>query len=174
MELRTDESWPTEPLLDDAFAWLCRRRRDYPADADVWTLRRRWPEERARLLADLVTGRYRFGLLSRVTLASGEQVDLWSARDAVVLKALTVVRARRLPVSKRCSHVNGHGGAKWAVREVHAHLADNGFVFRTDVKSYYASIDHDILLDALEAHVEDRRVVRETDYPRSRPVSRAR
>jgi retron-type reverse transcriptase len=42
---------------------------------------------------------------------------------------------------------------------VHEHLAANTFVFRTDVKSYYASMDHDILLAMLERHVADRRVL---------------
>ena len=37
------------PLLDRAFEWLCRRRRIYPPDADIWTFRRRWPEEKERL-----------------------------------------------------------------------------------------------------------------------------
>jgi hypothetical protein len=31
-------------LLDRSSAWLCHRRRHYPADADVWAFRRRWPE----------------------------------------------------------------------------------------------------------------------------------
>ena len=51
-----------------------------------------------------------------------------------------------------------NGGAKAAVRFVDAHRADNTFVFRTDVKSYYASIDHEILLTMLDRHVPDRRV----------------
>ena len=42
---------------------------------------------------------------------------------------------------------------------MHEHLAANTFVFRTDVKSYYASIDHDILLGLLEQAVPDRRVL---------------
>jgi hypothetical protein len=42
---------------------------------------------------------------------------------------------------------------------VHEHLAANTFVFRTDVKSYYASIDHDILLAMLGRHVPDGRVL---------------
>jgi retron-type reverse transcriptase len=42
---------------------------------------------------------------------------------------------------------------------VHEHLAANAFVFRTDVKSYYASIDHDLLLAMLERHVPDGRVL---------------
>jgi RNA-directed DNA polymerase len=42
---------------------------------------------------------------------------------------------------------------------VNDHLAANTFVFRTDVKSYYASIDHDILLGLLEQVVPDKRVL---------------
>ncbi len=77
----------SETTLDAAFAWLCKRRRDYPANADIWDFRREWPQEKARLQADLLAGRYRFGLLSRIEMANGEEVDLWSARDALVLKA---------------------------------------------------------------------------------------
>jgi len=40
----------------------------------------------------------------------------------------------------------GQREAKAAVGEVCAKIAGNPFIFRTDVKSYYASIDHGILL----------------------------
>ena len=101
----------SDPVLDTAFAWLCKRRHDYPAHADVWHFRRHWREEKARLHAELLAGRYRFGLLSRVELTDGEEIDLWSARDAVVLKALAMVLAKHLPLSSRCTHVKDHGGA---------------------------------------------------------------
>ena len=64
---------------------------------------------------------------------------------------------QHLPVSRSCTHIKGHGGAKYAVREVRDHLAANRFVLRTDVKSYYASIDHLLLLDQLAVHIKDRR-----------------
>ena len=53
--------------------------------------------------------------------------------------------AEHLPVSLRCTHLRGHGGAKYAVREVRDHLQGNRFVLRTDVQSFYASIDHLLL-----------------------------
>ena len=68
-------------------------------------------------------------------MANGEVIDLWSARDALVLKAMTIALQPVLPVSRDCVHVKGHGGAKVAVRRVMAHLPANGFVLRTDVKS---------------------------------------
>jgi RNA-directed DNA polymerase len=149
----------SDAALDAAFAWVCRRRRDWPADADVWSLRRDWPDEKQRLKEALLSGRFRFGLLLRVTRADGSEADLWSARDALVLKALTIVLARVLPVSPRCTHIKGNGGAKAAVRQVRAALASNRFVLRTDVKSYYASIDHLLLMDRLALYIRDRDIL---------------
>ncbi len=76
-----------------------------------------------------------------------------------MLKALTIVLADVLPVSARCTHVKGHGGAKAAVRQVIAALATNRFVMRSDVKSYYASIDHFLLLDRLAVHIKEKPVL---------------
>ena len=36
-----------DAVMDAAYAWLCQRRRDWPADADIWSFRHRWPEEKA-------------------------------------------------------------------------------------------------------------------------------
>ena len=149
----------SDSVLDAAFTWLCKRRRDYPDHADVWEFRRNWPQEKDRIRAELPSGRYRFGLLDRVALANGDEIDLWSARDALVLKALTIVLSDILPVSPRCTHIKGHGGAKAAVRQVMAALATNRFVMRSDVKSYYASIDHFLLLDRLAVHIKEKPVL---------------
>jgi hypothetical protein len=94
----------SDDVLDSANEWLCRRRRDYSANADVWAFRRNWPRE----------------LLSRVTLKDGEETDLWSARDALVLKALALVLVEYLPF-----------GPKYAVRAVRDHVPENRFVLRT-------------------------------------------
>ncbi len=152
------EDLSSDAVLDAAYAWLCRRRRRYPMHADVWGFRCAWPREKPRIQAALLAGEYRFGLLSRMRLRTGEVVDVWSARDAVVLKALAIVLATHLPVSRSCTHVKGHGGAKWAVRQVWAHAAQNQFVLRTDVRDYYASIPHDVVWDQLTAVLPDPRI----------------
>ena len=36
-------------------------------------------------------GHHRFSLLARVVLTNDEEVDLWSACDALVLKALAII-----------------------------------------------------------------------------------
>ncbi len=71
-----------------------------PAGADIWSFRQRWPVEKSRIQAEVIAGRYWVSLLDRVTLVAGSEIDLWSARDALVLKALTMVLADVLPVSR--------------------------------------------------------------------------
>jgi RNA-directed DNA polymerase len=149
----------SDDLLDGAYAWLCRARRDYPPSADIWNFRRNWADEKRRLKADLASGQFRFGLLDRICKPDGSEIEIWTARDVLILKALSIVLGAVLPVSPRCTHVIGHGGAKAAVRQVQAGLASNRFVLRTDVKSYYASIDHVLLMDRLAQFIRDRTIL---------------
>jgi hypothetical protein len=67
----------------------------------VWWLRFHWASEKLRLRAQLRGGHYRFEPLARVTGKDGEVMHLWSARDALVLKALAMVVGECLPVSNR-------------------------------------------------------------------------
>jgi hypothetical protein len=155
----TIEALLTDTNLDGAFDWLCQRRKDWPPDADVWQFRRNWPDEKARLRTDLLEGTYQVELLQRVVLVTGEEVDLWSARDSLVMKMLALTLPQYLPLSNHCVHLKGHGGSKDAVRRVMARLPHDPFVLKTDVQSYYASIDHQSLLDQLAIHIADRRIM---------------
>jgi hypothetical protein len=70
--------------------WLCERRRDYSPNDDVWDLRWRWDELRPRLQDWLRAGVYRIGAVRRFP-AGDETVEVWSALDALVLKATALV-----------------------------------------------------------------------------------
>jgi len=146
-------------VLDTAFAWLCQRRIDYADSADVWNVRRRWPSLKLQLQHDLLSGQYRFSPLRRIQI-DGECIELWAALDALVLKVLAMVLNRRLDFPKSCYHVPSKAGeekrgAKAAVRRICSRLASNQFVFRSDVKSYYASIDHAVLLNLVRDSIDD-------------------
>ena len=132
------------------------------AHADVWRFRQDWAVEKVTLREELIAGTYTVGLLDRVTLFRDgvqEEIDLWSARDALVMKALSLVLPSYLPLSEQCTHLKGHGGAKFAVRHVMVHLPAYRFVLKTDVHSYYASIDHHLLLDRLAVSIPDHGVL---------------
>jgi RNA-directed DNA polymerase len=57
----------SDDVLDAAYAWLCRARRDYPPSADIWNFRRNWEKKKHHLKTDLAAGRYRFDLLERIS-----------------------------------------------------------------------------------------------------------
>jgi RNA-directed DNA polymerase len=119
-------------------------------------VRFRWESVRPALQADLLAGQYRFSPLRRVRGAQST-VEVWHALDALVLKAMALVLRRHLDphLSRHCHNLSGTGGAKAAVPAVAGQISANTFVFRTDVKSYYASIDHQILVERLAPWVND-------------------
>jgi RNA-directed DNA polymerase len=145
----------TEATLDTAYLWLCKLRRNFPANADIWHLRFHWHTIRGELLQTLNKQDYTFMPLSVVTKADGESIHLWSSQDALVLKMLAMALPDALALSLLCTHIKGHGGLKATVSDLHAALPDYGYVMKTDVKRYYESIDHTILLKQLDKDITD-------------------
>ena len=143
-------------VLEQAFCWLCRQRKHWPDDADVWHVRAQSCSVKQTLILELGNRTYRFDPMARITKANGQTLHVWSAKDAVVLKAMALVLGEVLPQSVRCTHVKGHGGAKAAVRAVAEALPNNRFVIRTDVKQFYETIDQHLLIDALADVITDR------------------
>ena len=106
-------------------------------------------------------GTYRFGLQKKVTLKDGGTVALWSSADALVIKVLTrILQARLQPLlSRACYHLKGHAGLKGALLEVIKALPRYRFFCKTDVRSYYDSIDHYTLLMQLHEHIRDQTII---------------
>jgi RNA-directed DNA polymerase len=50
----------SDDVLDVAYEWLCQRRKDYPANADVWLLRFKWQQEKTQLQRELTQARSYF------------------------------------------------------------------------------------------------------------------
>jgi RNA-directed DNA polymerase len=62
---------------------------------------------------------------------------------------------RLMPISPRCTHVKGHGGLKQSVVDIQHHLNDYRYVCKTDVKSFYESIDQYLPMDMINYTVQD-------------------
>ncbi|HCR2979768.1 TPA: transposase [Serratia marcescens] len=145
----------TTAQIDAAYQWLIKQRQHYPDNADIWHLRFHWKHEREALLLAVNSGRYRFSPLQIIKKTNGESLALWTSRDALVLKMLTGALTPLLPVHPLCEHIKGHGGGRHSTQRVHHHLCDTTtpFVFRTDIKGYYAAIDKRRLYAQLAGHV---------------------
>jgi hypothetical protein len=144
-----------------AYDWLCKRRKDYHYNDDVWHVRRYWDRYMPIIQEQLLSGSYRFSPVRVIRKPDG-LTWLWSASDALVLKATALVLGEclRPHLSSNCYHLAGNGGAKGAVRAVQEHVASAAFVFRSDVKGYYESIDHDCLMEQLKQLITDPLVLR--------------
>ena len=154
------EQIASEEVLEQAFLWLCQKRSHYHFNGDVWHLRRWWTEKKAYIQRLLLAGQYQFREL-RLIRGKERYVEWWCSMDALVLKAMAIVLGEHLKphLSDRVFHLAGSGGMKAGVREVASHLDENTFVFRTDVKGYYASINHGVMYDLVANYVAEPMVL---------------
>ena len=84
----------------------------------------------------------------------GHKYVRWSPDTSGLLKHIKTVLSDQLKpyLSRRCSHIKGHGGVKLSVRYCQRLCNHFGYVARFDVKSYYSSMDHQIILDLLRQY----------------------
>ena len=125
----------------------------------MWHLRFHWQTERQQLIHELSQQAFYFQPQQRVVKAIGETVHLWSSLDSLVLKLLSMHLVNVLPSSKCFAYLKGHSGAKQTVNSIHQISQQHEFVFRTDVKSYYESIDHCIVLEKLAKYIKDKNLL---------------
>jgi RNA-directed DNA polymerase len=143
--------------LEDAFEWLCDLRVDYSPNSDIWNLRRDWKTLKPKILHQLNHGSYTFSPLTIYTFNDGVMISLWSSEDMLALKIITNALSRHMgkQIPASCYHVKDHGGLKKAVDDTYGAIPKYTHVFRTDVKSYYDSIDFTILMSIIRPHVQD-------------------
>ena len=84
----------------------------------------------------------------------GHKFVRWSPDTSGLLKHVKTVFYDQLKphLSRRCSHIKGHGGVKLSVRYCQRLCNHFGYVARFDVRSYYSSMDHQIILDLLRQY----------------------
>jgi len=141
--------------LQQSVAWLCASRKKFPANSDIWDFRFHYQQERQSIKWQISHRRYRFKPMLVINKADDSQAAIWSSRDAMVLKCLTLVCQNILPCHRLCTHIAGHGGHKYTVQKTHDYLKGGHYpyVCKTDIKGYYANIDKQRLLDALAKYI---------------------
>ena len=150
MQQRLIEKVCSDDTLEKALLWIQKRRANYSHNSDIWDLRWRWEVVKQELQAEMLAGRYHLGPLKEYRFPDGNRA-VWKAQDALVLKALAIVLEPfvEIQTAKECTHLAGHGGSKSAVQAISGQLKNYSHFIRTDVRSYYASIEHELLLEQL-------------------------
>ena len=127
--------------LDNAYRWLCQQRKHFPPDADIWHFRFRYPFIKHALLCLINSGEYRFSPQQKIIKSDGQVIHLWGSQDVLVMKLMASTLQAVLSLSPRCTHLKGHGGLKQSVVDIQHHLNDYQYACKTDVKSFYESIN---------------------------------
>ncbi|MBS0351670.1 MAG: group II intron reverse transcriptase domain-containing protein [Proteobacteria bacterium] len=144
--------------------WLKKHRRRHRCSSEKsswWDFVYRWPREIQSWIDDFIAGNYRFSPLIRFRFAD-ETPDMFEYRDRLMLTLLyqQIKSAFSHLISKRCLHLQGPNGVKTALTWLHnvMNAKTYHYVIRADIKGYYASIDHRILLQQTQQAFQDPRV----------------
>jgi len=149
-------------LLEEVFLDIYEKRKDNSHNSDIWKLSLNWKLHKEEIREQLLVGTY---LLSPVDVykgPDGEYYSRWSSRDSIVLKALSKMIAKILEqneIGKDCYHLKGMGGIKGALRKVRDEIAEYRYVVKSDVANFYASTNHEILLEHCAKIIKDKRVL---------------
>ena len=84
------EQVASDEVIEQAFLWICLKRKEHSHNNDVWNLRRHWQTVKPDLQKQLLDGTYRFSPQQEIRFEN-ETIELWASLDALVLKAVTLV-----------------------------------------------------------------------------------
>ncbi len=137
--------------LEQAYAWICSQRENSSHNNGVWDLRFNWDTLKPELQRQLLAGKYHLSPLRSYNI-NGEFISSWDATDALVLKALTLTLQPLFSIDEypHCTHLKGGGGIQSALQLVANHKSAYQHILKSDAYHYYESIDHQVLLAALE------------------------
>ncbi len=57
----------SDATIDSAYAWVCKNRKHYLPNADIWDLQFHWEKEREKIKQQLLSGKYQFKPLKIIT-----------------------------------------------------------------------------------------------------------
>ena len=151
--------------LDNAFAIVRAKKIDAHHNDDFWHLAHHWNETKVQIIQELKAGKYHIAPVKHIYSSEAQMMlSVFTAQDQVVLKALSVVIEKRAKSSlglRNVMHMKGHGGLKAAVNLAKRHVSQGAYIYKTDIKDYYKTIDHEILLNQLKKITKRQNIVRE-------------
>jgi RNA-directed DNA polymerase len=153
----------TPQIIATAYRWICARRQHYSPNNDIWDLCHFWEKKQIEIEETLQQDRYKFSPRQQHRFKE-ETISLYSSADSLVLKSIQLILSERVQqsnvLSPHCYHLKGNGGIKAAVNatakqitapnstpssDTTKSLRQYRYVFKSDIKGYYANINHDAL-----------------------------
>ena len=151
-------------IMEMAFSHIYKNRSKRHHNDDIWHVAFYWDVIKPSIIERLKNGCYQLSPMCHYQIEGAGQVGVWCAEDAIVLKAIAMVLQEPIKGSfdlQDVSHIKGNGGLKGAVTKALENSKNgNPFVYKTDVKDFYQTIDHQILLDQLKRITDDLKLLK--------------
>jgi RNA-directed DNA polymerase len=123
-----------------------------------WLFTRDFKRYRELWIRKFIAGKHIFEPLLECKF-SDETVRIWSYRDRLIIYLiLQIIKpVFKHIISPLCRHLAGPSAVKVITQEIKAALNSGRYKYylRLDIKSYYASINHKILISQIEKHFDD-------------------
>jgi len=149
-------------ILELSFQHVSKKRQNDSHNSDIWELRYRWHQYRDEIRTTLLNGTYQLSPIQVCGNKKGHRLTRWTAKDVVVLKAISMVISGSVQqqVDHRCYHIKGNGGLKGAVNQIHDHLGQYSFCVKSDIADFYASMDHQVVMQECKKIIKDKRILK--------------
>ena len=113
-------------------------------------------------ISKFVQGTYKFSPMQQFRF-DDECVRVWNYADRMIVRLFLHILKPTFKhiISKYCFHLAGPSGVKNALHYVQNVMETSQFNYaiRIDIKSYYGSINHKVLIDQVKQHFNDPRTV---------------
>lgn len=157
MQINLIKKLTSQETFSQALKWLIAARKEYSANNDIWHLLEHWQDISTKLRQQLCAGSFRFSPL-QIYEFHDKTIALYSAIDSLVLKAISLVLGEHLQdkLPRECVHLKNHGGLKLTVQQLWEHLPQYKYILKSDIRSFYESIDHQRLIEEIDKLVPDQ------------------
>lgn len=159
-------SWLYFALFQKAAKWYARMRKRLRLASERspwWDFTWYWTSSIAARLKTFRIGQHRFSPLIQYHFKD-ETIQVWSYPDRLALHLiLKIIQPTwKYVISPLCLHLKGPSSIKNITQDIKTALNTGNFEYclRIDIKSYYASIDHKILLNQLCSNYVDPKLRR--------------
>ena len=152
-------------LLNSGMEWMRKTKRKVQSNHPFWSFSYSWESSKKSFCDTVLRGQYFLSPIKLFSLSDKQERPAfqYDAPDTLLLKSLALLLKEHMcpHLSWRCTHLAGNGGIKGAVKQIHEAINSGKyrFVFRTDVKSYYDSINPDLLIAMLKEYISDAKII---------------
>jgi RNA-directed DNA polymerase len=157
----TKYRWIAFELYQKASIWCQRMRRRMRTASEYsswWSFIWYWKSHITAWLQGFRSGCHRFSPMMQYKF-SDEVIQVWSYLDCLMLHLiLKIIKPTfKHVISQLCMHLKGPCAIKYITQDIKAalNIGRYSYCLRLDIRSYYASIDHRLLLNQLYKHYDD-------------------